>query len=56
MHKLSALKGRRRKTGCRGRNSLQKFAGPRAGDAATPAGFFTILLSAPASFLNLHRI
>jgi len=56
MHKLSALNGRRRKTRSRSRNSLQKFAGSRAGHAPTPAGFLTILLRAPASFLNLHRI
>jgi hypothetical protein len=56
MHRFSALKSRERKTHCRDRNSLQKFAGSRAGNPATPAGLFTILLPAPASFLNLHRI
>src|SRR5438270_7250395 len=56
MRKVRALNTRRYKTRCPGRNSLQKFAGSRDPEAATAAGFSTILPPAPASFLNLHCI
>jgi hypothetical protein len=56
MHEFRALKAGDTKARCLRRKSLQKFAGSRAADPALLAGFFIILLPAPASFLNLHRI